>query len=237
MSGKACHCEEGLPEWIMSYADMITILMAFFVVMYSMAGQKDTKKEQAVMNSLRVWLGGVQAPWPDLHSTGTASAKGHGGGPRDGRSKMPAVARGLTAGGDALYFDAATGPDLSPADRQQLRKAAESLAGKRHLIEIRGVTGNRPLPAGAPYHDAVDLTFARCRQTRDYLVSLGIEPERMQLVLASAADPAANADDPQLLNHDARVDIMLLGRFMNGAAHGPGATSGHSQQPGEATEP
>ncbi|HWC88648.1 MAG TPA: flagellar motor protein MotB, partial [Pirellulales bacterium] len=228
MSGKACHCEEGLPEWIMSYADMITILMAFFVVMYSMAGQKDVKKEQAVMNSLRLWLGGVQAPWPDLHSTGTASSKGHGGGPRDGRSKMPAVARGLSAGGDALYFDA-TEPGLSPALKKQLRKTAEGLAGKRHLIEIRGVAGNRPLPAGSPYHDAVDLTFARCRQTRDYLASLGIEPERMQLVLASTSDPAVSADDPQLLNHDARVDIMLMGRFVSGANHDRPAASGHQQ--------
>ena len=31
-ANKPCHCEEGLPEWIMSYADMITILMAFLVV-------------------------------------------------------------------------------------------------------------------------------------------------------------------------------------------------------------
>lgn len=235
MSGKACHCEEGLPEWIMSYADMITILMAFFVVMYSMAGQKDVKKEQAVMNSLRLWLGGVQAPWPDLHSTGTASSKGRGGGPRDGRSKIPVVARGLSAGGDALYFDAAE-PELSSAAQQQLRKAAEGLAGKRHLIEIRGVAGNRPLPPGSPYHDAVDMTFARCRQTRDYLVSQGIEPQRIQLVLASSADPAVSADDPQLLNHDGRVDIMLMGRFLSSAAHDP-ATSGHSQQPAEATKP
>ena len=56
MSDK-CHCEEGLPEWIMSYADMITILMAFFVVMYSMAGSKDEGKEEEVLDSLRIWLG------------------------------------------------------------------------------------------------------------------------------------------------------------------------------------
>ena len=40
-SGHKCECEEGIAEWVMSYADMITILMAFFVVMYSMAGTPD----------------------------------------------------------------------------------------------------------------------------------------------------------------------------------------------------
>ncbi len=58
MSGECHECEEGLPEWIMSYADMITILMAFFVVMYSMAGApKDKGKEEAVMRSFRERFG------------------------------------------------------------------------------------------------------------------------------------------------------------------------------------
>src|SRR5208282_4385038 len=73
MSGKCHDCEEGLPEWIMSYADMITILMAFFVVMYSMAGApKDKKKEEAVMHALREQFGpkfpGLAALSPGVYS-------------------------------------------------------------------------------------------------------------------------------------------------------------------------
>jgi chemotaxis protein MotB len=215
MAKDACHCEEGLPEWIMSYADMITILMAFFVVMYSMAGTKDEKKEQAVMNSLRLWLGGVQAPWPNLHSSGGTRTKGTGSGPRDGKSTLPVAQRTPSTGGYSLYFDG-TSQELSAAAQQQLRDVSANLAGKRHLIEIRGVPGSRPLPAGSPYHDPTDLTYAKCRQTRDFLVSLGIEPERIQLLVASQAG-IGGAEDPQLMTHDARVDIMLLGQFLGGS--------------------
>src|ERR1041385_4546233 len=48
---------EGAPEWMVSYADMITILMAFFVVMYSMAGTKESEKQEPVMSSLRKQFG------------------------------------------------------------------------------------------------------------------------------------------------------------------------------------
>jgi chemotaxis protein MotB len=37
---------EGAPEWMVSYADMITIMMAFFVVMYASAGAVSTGKER-----------------------------------------------------------------------------------------------------------------------------------------------------------------------------------------------
>src|ERR1043166_2766573 len=104
MPAEACECEEGLPEWIMSYADMITILMAFFVVMYSMAGEKDPKKEEAVMNSLRMWLGGISAPWPHLHAGEGLRPDGKGNGPHAGRSSIPSSVRRPSTAGDVLYF-------------------------------------------------------------------------------------------------------------------------------------
>jgi flagellar motor protein MotB len=39
--------QEGAPEWMVSYADMITIMMAFFVVMYAMAPKKDQEKKES----------------------------------------------------------------------------------------------------------------------------------------------------------------------------------------------
>ena len=58
-----CRCEEGLADWVMSYADMITILMALFVVLYALAGKKDAAKEHAVFESLREQFGTSFLGW------------------------------------------------------------------------------------------------------------------------------------------------------------------------------
>ena len=56
--GQKCNCpEEGLPEWIMSYADMITILMAFFVVMYAVSSINEGKY-RVLSDSLSEAFGG-----------------------------------------------------------------------------------------------------------------------------------------------------------------------------------
>ena len=93
----------------MSYADMITILMAFFVVMYSMAGTPDEAKEEAVFRSLartvrsddsRLASDGARALCPDRLANGSMDQHGRRTPPKQqqGRSRKPRTARRTFAG-------------------------------------------------------------------------------------------------------------------------------------------
>ena len=221
MGVKKCHCEEGLPEWIMSYADMITILMAFFVVMYSMAGDnKDEEKAEKVMHSLRVWLGGYNDDFPTTR-TQKAPVGGKGKGQFDERPEDPLLAKrkeedSLVSGG--TIFVQASAEAFSEEQKATLRRVAEAVAGKRNLIEIRGQAGRRPLPTQSAFRDPMDASYARCRQAMQFLAGLGIEPERMQVRVPRSA--SANNADALLASSDTRLDVFLLNDFMTGQ---PGA--------------
>lgn len=204
--------EEGLPEWIMSYADMITILMAFFVVMYSMAGKADEAKQEAVFQSLRIWLGGFRGPGPDRTSTRPTTA------PEKGSSEPANTiktyrARESTSAGGTVYFQVDQ-KGLTPEDEQKLNSAIEVLAGKRHMIEVRAQASRRPLPADSPFHDHYELAYHVARLVTDYLVSHGIEKDRIQLRVAARPGPGSASNDRMLLTSDCRVDIFLLDEVM-----------------------
>ncbi|HEX5444164.1 MAG TPA: flagellar motor protein MotB [Pirellulales bacterium] len=225
MSGKCPECEEGLPEWIMSYADMITILMAFFVVMYSMAGSKDSDKEEAVMHSLRHSLGPFQGvlgrflPKSKLTEMGAMPPPSD----RETRDRQPAlrappptvprVPPGQPlANGGLVYFDEGS-TDLSEENQHQLLLAVETLRGKPQRIEIRGHSSRRPLPDGSPYRDHWDLAYARCRETMRFLVEHGIDADRIRLGVAPQATQAQAGNQPLLLISDSWVEIFTLNEF------------------------
>lgn len=217
--------EEGLPEWIMSYADMITILMAFFVVMYSMAGDKSEQKEQAVMESLRTWLG----PLRPLHATGHEGWGGVSGGfpgiqprglskrgsePAPGSDGEPAGNtnwRAVRSLGGSIYAAIPTG-ELNAEQQQQLEQIAQLLTGKRQLIEIHCIPSPR-LAVSAQGRELFDEGWSKCLLVLDRLVELGIEQRRIQIQVASPGNEPA---DRALLNEeiDFRIDINLLDRFL-----------------------
>ena len=85
MSRKREHEEEkeNGERWLLTYSDLITLLMIFFVVLYSMS-KVDAQKFQAVAESLNKALGGgtpskielsSSPAGPSLFQTGTPSAK------------------------------------------------------------------------------------------------------------------------------------------------------------------
>jgi chemotaxis protein MotB len=215
---------------MVSFADMVTILMAFFVVMYSMSGPKDVEKEEAVLNSLRKSLGrwpavpaGTWVPRDSKLAAYASLGRGDGPGtapqpePAPGHGGLPRVEREpprtqTVLGGTVYFDDGAEG--LSDEGRRQLTLVAEALAGKPQRIEIRGHATPRPLPEGSPHGDRWMLAYRRCRQSMDFLVELGTDPRRIRLGVAAQEA----ADDPRLAFKECRVEVFLLDEFVDAGA-------------------
>jgi chemotaxis protein MotB len=224
------HASEGAPEWMVSYADMITILMSFFVVMFSMAGTKDAKKEEPIMMSLRrqfgrfVGLPSTQyVPNNSLLTEHTVMIRAVP--PKDGRKNgllgdQPRVSI-IRAGdqetiGGVIYFDAGVS-DLNDEQRRQLQVAAREIGGKPQKIEIRGHTIGRPARADGKLRDNWDLAYERCYRTMQYLVSAGIDPRRIRIGVAAQFEPVYAGRDPARLEKNGRVEVFMLNEFTEDA--------------------
>jgi hypothetical protein len=225
---KKCRCEEGLAEWIMSYADMITILMAFFVVMYSMAGDKDPQaKTEAVMGSLRQWLGPGREHWPltwgipkkrlATELDVPAPADRHRAATENTKSTVPqpnaTFPDGVTIYLPASGFAPAPTENLDRETRDELARVVETVAGKMNLIEIRGQARrhfHRQLKAS---QNAADLVYQKCRVVMEHLIEQGINPERIQIRIVRAE---GSGDESKLAakNHDIQIDVFMLGEVL-----------------------
>ena len=77
MSDEAdCKCEEGAPGWMVTFADLMTLLLTFFVLLLSMS-TLDSQRVKLALGSLRGALGVLEG----------------GGQPRDGRREIASMTR------------------------------------------------------------------------------------------------------------------------------------------------
>ena len=70
ISARADEKPEGAPEWMVSFADMITIMMSFFVIMFALAAGEAAKgkkahneQQQAALDSLQNRFGPKYQPF------------------------------------------------------------------------------------------------------------------------------------------------------------------------------
>jgi len=212
------HLEEkpdGAPEWMVSYADMITILMSFFVVMFSIASGeaakgKRSQQQQVAIESLQYRFGPKWKPFMSwslmpgnsmlpgggkgLGSPALSPAVGDPGGTvrvlkkvEKARIRVPGHGDHIAIGG-MVYFNKGT-TDPTPGQNGSMQKVADELAGKPQEVEIVATASNQPLPPGCNFRDRWELSYARCRRTAELFTSMKIEPERLRLsVLPATAE-------------------------------------------------
>jgi chemotaxis protein MotB len=193
--------------WKVAYADFVTAMMAFFMVMW-LTTQKQGVKEAVA--------GYFRDPFATFKSTekGAAATAVPVADPMYGHTATPQK-RKLKISGDSTdyQFTVLFSNEDAAIDAGQLdniKSFAPMMVGKLNRVEIRGHSMRRPLPQDSPYSDHWQLCYARCQSVRKELEALGIEPERIRLSQAEGNEPLSRNLSEEELKLNSRVDVILL---------------------------
>jgi len=217
--------------WKVAYADFVTAMMAFFMVMW-IAGQSAQVRE-AVAGYFENPLRSANFGKPSL-GPNNKSGNGNRRSPRDNRNKPPdasdneAVSKADLEGaqragptvfvlhdgerssaGTVVAF-ASKSTELSDDAKHRLDLVLPLLLGKRYKIEVRGHVARGPQRDAHAFGENWKLCYARCVAASQYLVQHGIELERIRLAQAGEHEPfsISGADDLMALND--RVEVYML---------------------------
>ncbi len=176
------HGASGSMRWLLTYADMITLLLAFFVIMYAIS-KVDAKKYQALAVSVRLALGGHAPKALESGSQGTEKTlpksdpifaiaeqlrASLGDEINGGRIQIERGAdRILLRFQDTLFFERGKA-DLSSQARAILDKVARVVAPLPYRLEAEGHTDSLPIKS-PQYPSNWELSVARSTAVVRYL--------------------------------------------------------------------
>jgi len=220
----------GIPEWVVTFGDMMSLLLTFFIMLVSLSEVKEKERYQLMVDTLQRRLGHATAADITMRGTNQQRNDKIAVGALAGRAMRKDSMRGgkkreAPEGDDVLVrispFAKQTnsqltvtfqrgGYTLSKAERQRIEDQKGMFGGKPHKIAIRGHTGPSEF-SGAPDNDEHrDLSFRRARTVHLVLLEMGVEKDRMLLTSLGPTAPLSPDNDPIERKKNPRVEIILL---------------------------
>ncbi len=226
--GKKCKCPPpGAPGWMATFADLMSLLLTFFVLLLSFSTISDDKFNQALMS-----LEGGFRPFPKSAGFITLIPKP----PKQQNDKAAQTARRIrrrlqvrgierkvkveydALGGikinlpSYLLFDA-TEATLKPAALPVLQDIAEVLAElPESFFEVQGHTDARPLASALRYRDNYDLSYQRAHSVTEHLVATGgLSVDQFEIHAIGAGQPIATNSTVEGRTANRRVEIYVRG--------------------------
>jgi chemotaxis protein MotB len=218
----------GAPDWMVTYGDMMTLLLCFFVMLLSMSDIKKDEQFRQVVRSIRKAFGysnsvqvapgdvdPVNSIVQELQAIVVPSHESREGDSNDegieGRvRKVTDVRDGIEiVVGGRISFDRFSAM-LKPLAEERIAGVAELIRGKNTKIIVRGHATAEPLPEDSVYESPLELSFMRAQAVADALERNGVRPARMRLEAVGDREPInrqAYTEERQAVNR--RVEIIV----------------------------
>jgi chemotaxis protein MotB len=214
-------------RWLLTYADLITLLMIFFVILYSLSKVEQAKFD-SLSTSLRFVFGGGGSLIGQYQATGVIpmplqSESGLEVAQEDYERYLAQTGQqeGTTANleerglvitiQDKLAFEPASAA-LTPRARAQLTVLAKILNSVNNYVRVEGFTDNGAIST-AQFHSNWQLSAARASNIAEFLQREGgVQPQRLSAIGYGEFRPIASNKTPAGQARNRRVEIILLNK-------------------------
>jgi chemotaxis protein MotB len=201
----------GMMRWLLPYADMITLLLALFVILLSIS-TVDRVKVQRLVHDISGGFDSVDAINNPPNGGSTGSQTGAGAKDFDlariRRQLQSYIGRNSLLADGGLY--ASGNAELPPSTKRLLDEIDALFQPTRSHLRIEGNTDNVPIATSA-YPTNWELSAARATGVTRYLVEQkGLSPLRVSLAGYGEYRPRAGNDSAQDRRFNRRVDIVIL---------------------------
>ncbi|AEJ19678.1 flagellar motor protein MotB [Gracilinema caldarium] len=227
----------GAPEWIVTYSDMVTLLLTFFAALFNVSEVDEVQLQQMISSLNNIGMGAMEGgatltagrnadlgntimSLPSMEkgkSLSTAKKKAtslFAPEVKSNKVKVTTDERGLviSLASDAFFAPASAQVNIEETRDILLRLGAllnsEDLQGRKFRIE--GHTDSTPVDPAGPWASNWELSTARSINVLKYLTDIGVEEKRFQVAGFADTVPIASNDTPEGRAYNRRVDIVIL---------------------------
>ena len=226
---------EGAPDWLLTYGDMTTLLLTFFIMMFTTAtiDGSELRMILAAFQGLGSLKGGNTLEVGKLAELGNTimSLPSMERGNALDKARKTAISqfqpelktkkirikedeRGLviSLAADSFFKPASAEINMEEA-RSVLQKVATLLSStklKSYKFRIEGHTDSLPTNPKGKWPTNWELSSARATNVLHYLVDFGVNENQFQVAGFADTVPLASNDTPEGRAYNRRVDIVVL---------------------------
>ncbi|MDQ7778491.1 MAG: flagellar motor protein MotB [Planctomycetota bacterium] len=226
--------EEGAPVWLLTYSDLVTQMLIFFVMLFSFSNL-DEVKIQATAKGIREAIGGGSGGPPksdnaiqnimnsvdvdtfDLLEPGGTKLKPITEGPVVETMKDERGLKFLLGGDIAFEEGSAVLRDTGDVDRT-IAEVIRQTTGSRNVVEVRGYTSANdedavPDAEGKPDHWT--LGYSRAKAVADRLLLQGFDYRKLRMASGGMTDPREKGENLDRRQYNRRVEVIVTDKLIS----------------------